>query len=98
MTKLGPNEKVYPVVKIAMVVESLRDEGVSSREALAGIHISETQLASPAGWVSPKEERGVFLNVISPCPKPPFFPHNGLGRDVAVYCMERFGVFSSTGF
>ena len=45
MTKLGPNEKVYPVVKIAMVVESLRDEGVSPREALAGIHISETQLA-----------------------------------------------------
>jgi hypothetical protein len=48
MTKLGPSEKLYPVVKIAMVVDSLKEEGVSPKEALAGTHISETQLGSPA--------------------------------------------------
>jgi hypothetical protein len=54
MTKLGPNEKLYPVVKIAMVVDALKDEGVSPKDALAGIRVSETQLGSPAVRISRK--------------------------------------------
>jgi hypothetical protein len=46
MTKLGPDEKLYPVVKIAMVVNALKDEGVSPKDALAGIRVSQTQLGS----------------------------------------------------
>jgi hypothetical protein len=52
MTKLGPNEKIYPVIKIATVVESLKGEGVSPKEALAGTNVPETQLISPAVRVS----------------------------------------------
>jgi len=31
MTKRGPREKLYPVIKIAMIVDALKDEGVSSK-------------------------------------------------------------------
>ena len=55
MTKLGPNEKLYPVVKIAMVVDALKDEGVPPKDALAGIRVSETQLGSPTVRVSANE-------------------------------------------
>ena len=35
MTKLGPQEKLYPVIKIAMIVDALRGEGVSSALVVA---------------------------------------------------------------
>src|SRR5260370_38436943 len=98
MTKLGPNEKVYPVVKIAMVVESLRDEGVSSREALAGIHISETPLASPAGRVSANQVMESYRNAIRLSPNPHFGFHTGLRFHVSNYGMYGFAILSSTDF
>jgi hypothetical protein len=52
---LGPNEKLYPVVKIAMVVDALKDEGVSPGDALAGMLVSEAQLGSPEVRVSANE-------------------------------------------
>jgi AraC-like DNA-binding protein len=98
MTKLGPNEKVYPVVKIAMVVESLRDEGVSPREALAGIHISETQLASPAVRVSANQVMESYRNAIRLSPNPHFAYHTGLRFHVSTYGMYGFAILSSTDF
>src|SRR6202140_1610102 len=64
MTKLGPNEKLYPVVKIAMVVDALKDEGVSPKDALAGIRVSETQLGSPAARESANEVIQSYRNAI----------------------------------
>jgi AraC-like DNA-binding protein len=98
MTKLGPNEKVYPVVKIAMVVESLRDEGISPREALAGIHISETQLASPAVRVSANQVMESYRNAIRLSPNPHFAYHTGLRFHVSTYGMYGFAILSSTDF
>src|SRR5712671_6531070 len=98
MTKLGPSEKVYPVVKIAMVVESLRDEGVSSREALAGIHISETQLASPAVRVSANQVMESYRNAIRLSPNPHFAYQAGLRFHVSSYGMYGFAILSSTDF
>src|SRR5260370_41322555 len=98
MTKLGPSEKVYPVVKIAMVVESLRDEGVSPREALAGIHISETQLASPVVRVSANQVVESYRNAIRLSPNPHFAYHTGLRFHVSTYGMYGFAILSSTNF
>jgi len=98
MTKLGPSEKVYPVVKIAMVVESLRDEGVSPREALTGIHISETQLASPAVRVSANQVMESYRNAIRLSPNPHFAYHTGLRFHVSTYGMYGFAILSSTDF
>jgi AraC-type DNA-binding domain-containing proteins len=98
MTKLGPNEKVYPVVKIATVVESLRDEGVSPREALTGIHISETQLSSPAVRVSANQVMECYRNAIRLSPDPHFAYRTGLRFHVSTYGMYGFAILSSTDF
>jgi AraC-like DNA-binding protein len=98
MTKLGPNEKIYPVVKIAMVVESLRDEGVSPKEALAGIHISEAQLVSPAVRVSANQVIDAYRNAVRLSRNPHFAYLTGLRFHVSTYGMYGFAMLSSTDF
>ncbi|MEA2909012.1 MAG: hypothetical protein QOJ15_1093 [Bradyrhizobium sp.] len=98
MTKLGPNEKLYPIVKIAMVVESLRNEGVSAKEALAGIHISERQLASPAVRVSANQVMQSYRNAIRLSRNPHFAYHTGLRFHVSTYGMYGFAILSSPDF
>jgi hypothetical protein len=72
MIKPGPDEKIYPVVKIAMVIDSLKAEGVSPKEALTGIEISETQLGSPATRVSPNQIIRSYRNAMSISRNPHF--------------------------
>lgn len=98
MTKLGPNEKLYPIVKIAMVVESLRNEGVSAKEALAGIHISERQLVSPAVRVSANQVMQSYRNAIRLSRNPHFAYHTGLRFHVSTYGMYGFAILSSPDF
>jgi AraC-like DNA-binding protein len=98
MTKLGPNEKLYPVVKIAMVVESLRNEGVAPKEALAGIQISEGQLASPAVRVSANQVMQSYRNAIRLSRNPHFAYHTGLRFHVSTYGMYGFAILSSPDF
>src|SRR5260370_13782625 len=98
MTKLGPNEKLYPVVKIGMVVESLRDEGVSAKEALAGIHISEAQLGSPAVRVSANQVIESYRNAIRLSRNPHFAYLTGLRFHVSTYGMYGFAMLSTTDF
>jgi hypothetical protein len=47
MVKVGTDEKVYPVAKIAIVVDALREGGVGPDEALQGAHESAAQPTSP---------------------------------------------------
>ncbi|MGZ5866944.1 MAG: AraC family transcriptional regulator [Xanthobacteraceae bacterium] len=98
MSKLGPNEKLYPVVKIAKVVESLRDEGVSSKDALAGIRISEAQLGSPTVRVSANQVMESYRNAIRLSRNPHFAYHTGLRFHVSTYGMYGFAILSSTNF
>jgi AraC-like DNA-binding protein len=98
MTKLGPNEKLYPVVKIAMVVESLMDEGVSPKDALAGIHVCETELTSPAVRVSANQIIESYRNAIRLSRNPHFAYHTGLRFHVSTYGMYGFAILSSTDF
>src|ERR1700736_5959817 len=96
MTKLGPNEKLYPVVKIAMVVDALKDEGVSPRDALAGIHLSETQLSSPAVKVSANQVIQSYGNAIRLSRNPHFAYQTGLSFHVSTYGVYGFAILSST--
>src|ERR1700685_1442102 len=50
--KPGPHDKIYPTVKIATILESLAEEGVSADDALAGLHISKSAIYSPETRVS----------------------------------------------
>ena len=98
MSKLGPNEKIYPVVKIAMVVESLKDEGVSPKDALAGIHVFETQLGSPAIRVSANKVIESYRNAIRLSRNPHFAFRTGLRFHVSSYGMYGFAILSGTDF
>ena len=48
MVKVGTGEKVYPLVKIALVVDALKEAGVPPVEVLRGAHVSADELYSPA--------------------------------------------------
>src|ERR1700731_552266 len=98
MTKLGPNEKLYPVVKIAMLVDALKDEGVAPKDALAGIRVSETQLGSPAVRVSANELIQSYCNAIRLSRNPHFAYQTGLRFHVSTYGMYGFAILSSTDF
>jgi AraC-like DNA-binding protein len=98
MTKLGPHERLYPVTKIAMIVDALKGEGVSHKEALAGIHISETELGSPAVRVSANQVIESYCNAIRLSRNPHFAYHTGLRFHVSAYGMYGFAMLSSTDF
>jgi hypothetical protein len=48
----GPDDKVYQVVKLAMVIDALAAEGISIEDALAGVGITRNAMSSPATRVS----------------------------------------------
>ena len=98
MTKLGPNEKIYPIVKIATVVDALKDEGVSAKEALAGLHVSERQLGSPEARVSANQVLEAYRNAIRLSPNPHFAYATGSRFHVSTYGMYGFAILSSTDF
>src|SRR5258708_22981446 len=98
MTKLGPSEKLYPVVKIAMVVDALKDEGVSAKEALAGIHLSETQLCSPEVRVSANQVIQSYCNAIRQSRNPHFAYLTGLRFHVSTYGMYRVAMLHNADF
>src|SRR6202011_6332034 len=96
MTKLGPNERLYPVVKIRVVVDALKDEGVSPKDALAGIRVSEAQLGSPAVRVSANEVIQSYCNAIRLSRNPHFAYQTGLSFHVSTYGVYGFAILSST--
>src|SRR6478672_5678180 len=50
--RTGPEDKVYQVAKLAMVIDALAAEGISVEDALAGVGISRNATSSPATRVS----------------------------------------------
>jgi AraC-like DNA-binding protein len=98
MTTPGPNEKVYPVVKIAKMVDALKDEGVSPKDALAGIHLCEAQLASPAVRVSANQVIESCRNAARLSRNPHFAYQTGLRFHVSTYGMYGFAMLSCTDF
>jgi AraC-like DNA-binding protein len=96
--KPGPNEKVYPIAKIATVVESLASEGVSPADALAGVRLSATELRSPATRVSANQVLQSYRNAITLSRDPQFAYHTGLKFHVSTYGMYGFSILSSPNF
>ena len=50
--RTGPEDKVYQVVKLAMVIDALAAERISVEDALDGVGISGDATSSPATRVS----------------------------------------------
>jgi hypothetical protein len=98
MMKPGPNDKVYPVAKIATVVESLRAEGVSPADSLAGVLVVEAQLHSPATRVSANQVLQTYRNALRLSRDPQFAYRTGFHFHVSTYGMYGFAILSSSSF
>jgi hypothetical protein len=98
MVKVGTDEKVYPVAKIGLVVDALRESGVAPDEALQGAHVSAAELNSPAARVSLNQVLAVYRNAVRLAPHPHFAYLTGLRFHVSTYGMYGFALLSSTNF
>jgi AraC-like DNA-binding protein len=93
-----PSDKVYPVVKIALVAESLKEEGVSSAAALDGVHISPAEVNSAETRVSANQILATYRNALKLSRDPQFAHRTGLRFHVSSYGMYGFAILSSPSF
>lgn len=96
--RASPNDKIYPVAKIAMAVNSLMAEGVSPAQALKGVDLSGDQLHSPDTRVSLIQVIQCYRNASHLSADRYFAYHTGLRFHVSGYGMYGFAILSSTSF
>ena len=58
---LNPDDTVYPVAKIALVLDALAAEGVPKEDALRRVRLSEASISSPATRLAQSGHRLLFL-------------------------------------
>jgi AraC-like DNA-binding protein len=98
MINPGPDEKIYPVVKVATVVDALAAEGVAPGDALQGVRLSKDAIASPATRVSLNQVIACYRNADRLSRDPHFAYHAGLRLHVAAYGMYGFAILSSMNY
>ncbi|WFU45687.1 AraC family transcriptional regulator ligand-binding domain-containing protein (plasmid) [Bradyrhizobium sp. CB82] len=98
MSLPGPNERLFSVIKIKAVVDSLVAEGISERDALSGTLVSPADLRSPKTRVSLNQVIQCYKNALGSCSKPGFAFRTGLRCTVSTYGLYGFAIFSSTSF
>ena len=96
VVETGPNEEVYPIVKLATVVAALAADGVSPAEALARTQLSASALTSPTARVSLNQIVECYRNAIKLSPDRFFAYRTGLRFHVSTYGMYGFAILSST--
>jgi hypothetical protein len=52
MINMSPDDKVYPVIKLATVIDARAGEGIPAQDALAGVGVSREAMFSPATRIS----------------------------------------------
>ena len=94
----GPDEVIYPVAKIAAIVEALAAEGIAPAAALKDSKLTPSALALPRTRVSPNQ-------IIQCChhamglSRDPFFAYRaGLRFHVSTQGMYGFALLSSTDY
>lgn len=92
------HDKIYPVAKIAVMVELLAEEGVAAEDALADVGLSAEELRLPATKVSAAQVLQACRNAfrLSDDPKLPY--RAGTKFCVSTYGMYGFAALSSPDF
>lgn len=98
MFDIGPNEKVFPVVKISKIVDALKDEGVSLQAALAGISISEEELISPQAKISANQIVQSYRNALKCSQNPRFAFDVGSKFHVSTFGIYGLALLSGISF
>ena len=96
--KVGPNDKVYPVAKIAAVVSALWAEGVSSERALEGLKLKENELNSTGARVSQRQLIECYSNAVRLTSDSQFACRLGTHFRVSMYGIYGFALLSSPTF
>lgn len=91
-------DQIYPVAKIAVIVDLLAEEGIPAEEALACIALSPEQLRSPATKVSGVQVLQACRNALKLSRDPRFAYRVSSKFCVATYGMYGFAALSSPNF
>jgi AraC-like DNA-binding protein len=95
-SELAPDQKLYPVGRLAMTVDALAAEGISAEAALAGTGVSKAAVSSPTTRVSLNQIFQCYRNAIEFSRNPLFAYRTGLRSHVSSYGMYGFAILSST--
>ena len=98
MIEAGPDEKIYPVAKIAVVFDALADEGVPTEEALARVRLSKAAMSSPAVRVSLNQILDCYGFAAAHARDRHFAYRTGLRFHVSAYGMYGFAILSSMNY
>jgi AraC-like DNA-binding protein len=92
----GPDEKIYPVAKLAMVAEALAAEGIDPDSALRTVRLDADAIASPQTRVSLNQIIACCRNALALSQDPFFAYHAGLRFHASTQGMYGFAILSST--
>jgi len=95
---LNPDDTVYPVAKIALVLDALAAEGVPREDALRRVGLSEASISSPATRVSLNQVIDCYSYAAERSHDPHFAYHAGLRFHVPAYGMYGFAILSSIDY
>lgn len=93
---VGPEDKVYPVNRIASIVAALRDEGVPIARALESLDLSEADLISPRTRVSLSDSIQCYRNAFRLSADRFFAYKAGLRLHVSGFGIYGFAMLCST--
>lgn len=96
MIETGPDEKIYPVAKLATIVEALAAEGVKPQDALRHLRLGTGAISSPQTRVSLNQIIACCRNALSLSRDPFFAYHAGLRFHASTQGMYGFAILSST--
>ncbi len=94
----SPDDKVYPVIKLAMMIDALAAEGIPAQDALAGVRMSNEAISSPATRISLNQVIEGYRNADRLSRDPHFSYHAGLRFHLSAYGMYGFAILSSMDY
>lgn len=98
MIKPSPDDQVYPVIKLATVIDALAAEGIPAQAALAGLRLSRDAMSSPATRISLNQVIECYRNAAKLSRDPHFSYHTGLRFHLSAYGMYGFAILSSMNY
>jgi AraC-like DNA-binding protein len=98
MIKPGPDDKVYPVIKLATVVEALVAGEIPAQDALACVRLSKEAISSPATRISLNQVIECYCNAAKLSRDPHFAYHTGQRFHLSAYGMYGFAILSSMDY
>jgi AraC-like DNA-binding protein len=95
---LSSHDAIYPVTKIALVLDALAAEGIPKDDALRQLRLSEASISSPATRVSLDQVINCYAYAAERSRDPHFAYRTGLGFHVSAYGMYGFAILSAVNY